>query len=216
MKRTIIIAGILMISLLTVLFFFGYNKLKTHKDEKIVVLDPGHGGKYPGYSSKTLIEKDVVLQVALYTKEELEKKGYKVYLTRNGDTECSKKGYEEDLSCRPKLARKAGADLFISIHANAFIRNPRVRGIEAFYFTPFRDKEAATMISRSLAKETRLPLRFTKFANYRVLRESIVPSTLIEIGYLTNEEDRNLLQTDEFKRKTAIGIAKGIETFINE
>ncbi|MBO9129804.1 N-acetylmuramoyl-L-alanine amidase [Bacillus sp. 165] len=215
MKRTIIIiAGILF--LLAVAFYFGYVKMKKHTDETVVVLDPGHGGKYPGFSNKTIVEKEVVWGVSQYLKEELEKKGYKVYVTRDGDTECSKKGYEEDLTCRPKFARKMGADLFVSIHANAFVKNSEVRGIETFYFTPFQDKEAAHAIARSLSKETGMPIRFTKFANYRVLRESIVPSTLIEIGYLTNEEDAKLLQIDEFKRKTAIGIAKGIEVFLHK
>jgi N-acetylmuramoyl-L-alanine amidase len=210
MKKYIVGSSCIIIIAALVIFTLRWKA----EHERIIVLDPGHGGQYPGFEVNGLIEKDVVLKVSRYIKEDLEKKGYKVYMTRKGDEECSKIGYIEDLSCRPKLARKVGADLFVSIHANGFSQDSSVRGIETFYFTPFKDKQAAEVIADALVAETGMPKRFVKFGNYKVLRESFVPATLIEIGYLTNRQDASLLASNSFQKKTAAGIVKGIEEFI--
>ncbi|MDG4655686.1 N-acetylmuramoyl-L-alanine amidase [Ectobacillus antri] len=179
----------------------------------IIVLDPGHGGSYPGFEQDGVLEKDIVLEVSQYVRTELQNKGYTVYLTREGDQLCEEGGYLKDLACRPKLSRKKHADVFVSIHANGF-KDSNVRGAEVYYFTPFRDKQLAEKIGDNYIKETKMPLRYVKFGNYKVLRETLVPSALVEIGYLTNKEDMKLLMQDDFKRKSATGIALGIEEFL--
>lgn len=210
MKKFFIMLSIVMVCLLAFLLYWNVFELKKRQAEKIVVLDPGHGGKYPGFELNGLVEKDIVLQVSLYTKALLEEKGYKVYLTRQKDEECSEESYVKDLSCRPALAHNVDADLFVSIHANAFPANVNVRGVEAYYFTPFRDKEAAEALGSAITAETGLPLRSSKFGNFKVLRDSHVPSTLVEVGYLTNREDAKLLASAEFQKKLATGIVNGI------
>ncbi|WP_051316984.1 N-acetylmuramoyl-L-alanine amidase family protein [Ectobacillus panaciterrae] len=209
MKKYMITGGFIIVIMALLILALRWKA----EHEKVIVLDPGHGGQYPGFEMNGLVEKDIVLNISHYIKEDLEKKGYKVYMTRDTDKECDSKGYIEDLSCRPKLGRSVNADLFLSIHANGFSQNPSVRGIEAFYFTLFRDKKAAEIIAAALSQETGLPLRFVKFGNYKVLRESLVPSALVEVGYLTNREDAKLLSADAFQKKTADGIIKGIEAF---
>ncbi|UOY93870.1 N-acetylmuramoyl-L-alanine amidase [Ectobacillus sp. JY-23] len=185
-----------------------------YEEKKVViVLDPGHGGIYPGFEKDGVLEKDIVLGVSQYVRTELQNKGYTVYMTREGDKLCDEGGYVQDLACRPKLSRKKHADVFISIHANGF-NDSNVRGAEVYYFIPFRDKQLAEKIGYHHTKETDMPLRYIKFGNYKVLRETLVPSVLVEIGYLTNKEDMKLLIQDDFKRKAAIGIASGIEEFL--
>lgn len=210
MKKFFITLSIVMVCLLAFLLYWNVFELKKRQAEKIVVLDPGHGGVYPGFELNGLVEKDIVLQVSLYTKALLEEKGYKVYLTRQKDEECSEESYIKDLSCRPALAHNVDADLFVSIHANAFPANTNVRGVEAYYFTPFRDKEAAEALGSAITAETGLPLRSSKFGNFKVLRDSRVPSTLVEVGYLTNREDAKLLASAEFQKRLAAGISNGI------
>lgn len=216
MKKLFIALSIVMVCLLAFLLYWNVFELKKKQAEKVVVLDPGHGGVYPGFELNGLVEKDIVLQVSLYTKALLEEKGYKVYLTRQKDEECSEESYIKDLSCRPALAHNVDADLFVSIHANAFPTNTNVRGVEAYYFTPFRDKEAAEALGSAITAETGLPLRSSKFGNFKVLRDSRVPSTLVEVGYLTNREDAKLLASSEFQKKLAAGIVNGIIHYFTE
>ncbi|MCP8966958.1 N-acetylmuramoyl-L-alanine amidase family protein [Ectobacillus ponti] len=192
--------------------WFIWHRLQ-ERQETVIVLDPGHGGAYPGFAQGGLLEKDIVFEVAKQTREILEQKGYRVYMTREGNSACSEEGYVKDLGCRPAVARKQDADLFVSIHANAFPGDAGVRGMEAFYFTPFRDKEAAEAIGAAVSEASGIPLRFTKFGNFKVLRDSIVPSTLIEIGYITNPQDAKLMADREGQRKIAEGIALGIQAF---
>ncbi len=114
---------------------------------KTIVIDPGHGGKDPGaISPRGLKEKDVNLKVAKLLKEELEKKGFVVYLTRTKDVYLS-------LQRRVEFAREKNADLFISIHANSN-RNRRVNGVEVYYLSPWFNKVNKPL---NLAKKRKPP-----------------------------------------------------------
>ncbi len=99
-----------------------------YPSRKTIVIDPGHGGKDPGAVNGKLYEKDVVLDVSKYLKEELEKNGFKVYLTRSSDKYLK-------LSTRTQYANRKNADLFISIHANAVAKSNahKVYGIETYF-----------------------------------------------------------------------------------
>ncbi|MDY6843196.1 MAG: N-acetylmuramoyl-L-alanine amidase [Thermodesulfobacteriota bacterium] len=111
----------------------------------VVVLDPGHGGKDGGAKGPSgLLEKDVVLSIAKKVNRELESKaGYKVYMTRNDDTYIS-------LEDRGSFANSKEADLFVSIHANASL-NRKACGIETYFLSPAKDKEAMMVAARENA-----------------------------------------------------------------
>jgi N-acetylmuramoyl-L-alanine amidase len=105
---------------------------------KSVVLDPGHGGKDPGATGKSgLREKDVVLDVARKVKDELERRGVAVYLTRDDDRFIA-------LQERPKVAERKKADIFISIHANAN-RSRWIEGFEVYYLSEAVDDDARAL-----------------------------------------------------------------------
>ena len=100
---------------------------------KTIVIDPGHGGKDPGaISARGFYEKTVNLRVSKYLKEELERMGFKVILTRNKDVFVS-------LAQRANIAKQYNADLFISIHANSNYSR-KVSGVEIYYLSPSRLK----------------------------------------------------------------------------
>ena len=109
-----------------------------YPSKKIIVIDAGHGGRDAGaVGTKRIYEKNVVLKVSKYLKTELDKKGFKVYLTRYRDKYVK-------LSTRTKMANNRKADLFISIHANA-ARKSRARkayGVETYFLSPARSKRA--------------------------------------------------------------------------
>lgn len=96
-----------------------------------VVIDPGHGGVFPGMVSQWLIEKDVTLDVALRIKTKLEARGVRVIMTRSSNTQIST-NLTQDLDARSRLANNGKVGAFISIHVNA--GNPSAQGIETYYF----------------------------------------------------------------------------------
>ena len=105
---------------------------------KIIVIDPGHGGKDTGaIGPKKRLEKNVVLKIAKYLYYELKKRGFRVYLTRNAD-------YFKSLRYRTHFANKKKADLFISIHANSVkkSRAKYAKGIETYFLSPARSQRA--------------------------------------------------------------------------
>ena len=136
-----------------------------------VVIDAGHGGKDPGAISKRGVrEKKINLRVAKYLYEQLRKKGYKVYMTRNTDEFISLQG-------RTDFTKKKNADLFISIHSNA-IGKSSIRGLEVYYVSSnYTDRQA-----RELAKSEKMgDIKNLRNASYDVRQK---------VGKLLNKENR--------------------------
>ncbi len=105
---------------------------------KVIVIDAGHGGKDPGaVGPRKIYEKNIVLNITRYLKNDLVKKGFKVYLTRSSDRFVK-------LPNRTKYANKKNADMFISIHANAVAkkRADQAHGIETYFLSPARSERA--------------------------------------------------------------------------
>ncbi|MGN0307951.1 MAG: N-acetylmuramoyl-L-alanine amidase [Lachnospiraceae bacterium] len=171
-----------------------------------VVIDAGHGGEQPGCVVGGTLEKDVNLSIALALKDELEKRGIAVILTRNNDTNVQ-------LSDRTAYARSILADYFVSIHCNAYVWDRNVRGFQCFYYQSDRGKMLSDEITR-LVKEKEIQIRGAEEADFRVLRESSIPAVLIEAGYLTNYGDRIALTSREYQMDMAAIIAEGIDKIL--
>ena len=184
--------------------------LPSEKYGKIVVIDPGHGGGAPGTSGYGVVEKDVNLSIALKLIALLEADGrIKVYSTRLEDVNPS-------LSERPKFANIVG-DLFVSIHNNAVENRPNISGTETFYYPHANDaeigltsKEVAEIMQKHLVQELGTIDRGAKHGNLQVLRETTIPATLVEIGFLTNPEESAKLATSEYQDKAARALFNGI------
>lgn len=117
---------------------YEYDSKNINKKSKIIVIDPGHGGKDSGaVGPNNEYEKDVVLNISQNLADILKKFGYTVYLTRNDDTFI-------ELKDRTKIANKKNADLFISIHANAVpkLKANEAKGIETYFLSPARSERA--------------------------------------------------------------------------
>jgi len=196
---------------------FAAQEAKPALAGKIIILDAGHGGIDPGASRSGVMEKDINLAVALQLKTILNQQGAKIVLSRETDTELSTEcdneqirgRYHRDLAARVELAGESDADLFISIHSNA-AGNTKRHGAEAFYYAESESgKVLATTILTELRKITHTPPSANP-GDYFVLRRSIITAALIEIGYISNPEERQLLQTADYQRKLAETIAAGI------
>jgi N-acetylmuramoyl-L-alanine amidase len=112
--------------------------------DKVIVIDPGHGGKDPGaVGYKRYREKIVVYKIGRHLKKILEKRGYKVYMTRDKDKFVK-------LSSRTAFANEKEADIFISIHANAVDKKyaDKAKGVECYFLSPSRSKRAERVAAK--------------------------------------------------------------------
>ncbi|CAH1222361.1 hypothetical protein PAECIP111891_05328 [Paenibacillus allorhizoplanae] len=185
------------------------NKVNRILAGKTIVIDAGHGGKDVGATGQTGIhEKDLTLQTALTIKQELAKKtGANIVLTREQDDFLS-------LEERVEIAENHAADLFISIHFDAFTTND-VAGITTYY-NKTSDRKLATLIHEELFEQdldTRD--RGVAQADYHVLRENQSPSLLLELGYISNRADEQRIQSQDFQIKAATAITEGIISYFN-
>ena len=109
-----------------------------YPSKKVIVIDAGHGGRDGGASYKRKrFEKNITLSISKYLKADLQRKGFKVYLTRSRDKYVK-------LSTRTKYANRKHADIFISIHANAARKNRahKAHGVESYFLSPARSARA--------------------------------------------------------------------------
>lgn len=167
-----------------------------------VFLDAGHGGKDPGAVGNGLQEKNITLPVALEVGKILQRHGITVGYTRTTDTYVS-------LDDRCKKANDFGADIFVSIHCNAF-EKPSAHGVETYsHIGSVKGAKLAKSIHDEVIKAKLYTRnRGTKTANFYVLRKTIAPAALIELAFITNKDDANLLRNKQTEFATAI--AKGI------
>ncbi|WP_070328774.1 N-acetylmuramoyl-L-alanine amidase [Exiguobacterium aurantiacum] len=180
----------------------------------IIVIDPGHGGNDPGAINGSFYEKTVVFDVSKRVEAYLSSKyNYQVRLTRT--TDIFYKPAE-----RPVIAKNLRGDLFVSIHANAS-RDPKANGIETFYSSSTaqsaRSRVLATNIQNNLVSNmsgTGMRSRGVKSANYIVINHSLMPSALVELGFITSPTDVIHLRSEASRQRMAIGVAEGIAQYV--
>lgn len=175
-----------------------------------VVIDPGHGGPDPGaVGIGGLRETDVVLDVSLQVARLLQDRGVQVILTRTSEVDV-------DLPPRVALANSSGAHAFLSIHANALnMERPDVNGIETFYFqSPLSRALASSVQSEVLSVSPGSPDRGVRPGRFFVIRRTVMPSALVETGFVTGELDSPRLATAAHRQQLAVAIARGILNYL--
>jgi N-acetylmuramoyl-L-alanine amidase len=211
-----------------------------------VIIDPGHGGNDPGATSRSGIkEKNINLDVAKKLRDELQRQGIDVVMTRARDESVS-------LERRTEIATKANADLYVSVHANS---NPSssLDGIEVYVCKVLGTKEKndeqlrrnydllyrtlnmendkkyrlivadmmmgykrsessalASQIASKLVRELRVSSHGVKSSGFFVVRNTLMPAVLVEIGFLTNPREEKLLNTAAYRQKVADSLADSI------
>ncbi|MFN5220179.1 MAG: N-acetylmuramoyl-L-alanine amidase, partial [Cyanobacteriota bacterium] len=177
-----------------------------------VVIDPGHGGPDPGaVGIGDLRETDVVLDVGLQVAQLLQARGVQVLMTRTSEVDV-------DLPPRVALANSSGADVFVSLHANALsMGRPDVNGIETFYFEGGRSRGLAELIQeRLLAISPGTVDRGARPGRFFVIRRTVMPSVLTEMGFVTGEIDAPRLADSNYRRRLAQAVAGGILTYLQQ
>ncbi|OPX86766.1 MAG: Germination-specific N-acetylmuramoyl-L-alanine amidase precursor [Pelotomaculum sp. PtaB.Bin104] len=221
---------ILALSLLIALLVIGFQRVSSRYEEpaisalswtvanKLIVIDPGHGGLDPGaLGSMGVHEKDIVLDVSKKLASILREAGAEAVLTRETDQELSDPGVNytysakiQDLTRRVELANSRRADVFVSVHVNSF-PNPREDGAQTFCQPGSEESKKLAMAiqnecNRFLANQGRKTQQVDYFAN----RMTKMPSTIVEIGFITNPREEKLMLDQQYQSKVAWAIYAGI------
>jgi len=191
---------------------------------KIVIIDAGHGGPDGGAVGDEVLEKDVTLKISLMIRDYLQGQGALVMMTRDDDYDLADeqvKGYGrrkvEDLKKRLKLINESSADMYLSIHLNA-IPSAKWRGAQTFYHGSLEEnKNLAKFIQAEIKDNLKNTDRDAKpIEGIYLLKHAKVPGALVEVGFLSNRAERELLQTKKYQRKIAESIYEGVNRYLTE
>lgn len=225
--------GVFAAGLIILLFYIQYQFVSTDSGSswslplsgKIIIVDPGHGGIDGGASSDSgLLEKDVALSISLILRDYLQEAGALVIMSREEDTDLADpttKGVRnrkvQDLKRRVQLVNETGSDLFVSLHLNA-IPSPKWSGAQTFYNRSIDQNER---LAKFIQEEIRYNLENTNrlakpIGNVYLLKHAQIPGALIEVGFLSNPSEADLLNTKAYQQKVAASIYQGIMRYYTE
>jgi len=178
---------------------------KSRLCDKLIMIDPGHGGKDNGAQGRKLLEKDVNLDVATRIVNMLAEENCSAILTRDSDVFV-------DLFDRAKFARLLAVDAFVSIHCNAMPRPDTNWGTETYYYTP-QSNMLAVILQQQLLETLGRKDNGVRQARFVVIRENKIPSVLVELMYLNHHEEEQLLTKPEVRAAAAEAVVRGLRQY---
>lgn len=192
---------------------------------KVIVLDPGHGGPDGGaVGSDATVEKDIALQVSKQLQRYLQQAGALVYLTREKDEDLAAEDTKglarrksEDIRNRLAFIEEKNSDFFLTIHLNA-LPTERWRGAQTFYYPKFVEnghlaRMVQAEIKRNMENTNREALQID---GIYLLKHAETPGALVEIGFLSNVEERELLKQESYQESMAASIYQGVLRYLTE
>ena len=186
--------------------------------DKIITLDPGHGGSDPGaIGASGLKEKQITLEISMRVKELLEKEGAKVFMTRTTDKDVYAPNASDraELQARVNVAEKNNSDLFISLHINSSV-NKSVGGFSSYYYPKTdNDLKIAKAIQDKFAKNFGVDNLGVRQANFYVVKRCSMPATLLEMCFISNPKEEKLMKSKWFQKKTARLIVEGVKNYFD-
>lgn len=186
--------------------------------DKIITLDPGHGGSDPGaIGASGLKEKQITLEISMRVKELLEKEGAKVFMTRTTDKDVYAPNASDraELQARVNVAEKHNSDLFLSLHINSSV-NKSVGGFSSYYYPKTdNDLKIAKAIQDKFAKNFGVDNLGVRQANFYVVKRCSMPATLLEMCFISNPKEEKLMKSKWFQKKTARLIVEGVENYFD-
>ncbi|WP_338789018.1 SH3 domain-containing protein [Metabacillus sp. FJAT-53654] len=173
---------------------------------KTIVIDPGHGGQDSGaVGTRGTLEKNLTLTTAKLVYDKLKSAGANVFLTRSNDTYIS-------LNSRVRTSHYRNAKAFISLHYDS-TTDRSANGTTAYYYSSLKDAQLASKLNSQLVKQSNLRNRGIKYGNFHVLRENNVPSTLLELGFLSNRTEELTVNTSSYQERVSQGIYNGLAQY---
>ena len=183
---------------------------------KVIYLDPGHGGLDPGATYKDIKESDINLEICLNIREKLEYAGATVFLTREGDYDLSsinaRRRKKSDFDNRLKLINNSNADMYISIHLNS-TNSSKWHGTQIFYDSVNKNNQK---IANSFSNYLNIKRKPELIKGMYLNKNLHVPGILIEVGFLSNYNDRKKIISSEYQDKFANQIVKAVINYYNK
>ena len=184
-------------------------------NQRVIVLDPGHGGLDNGASIAGVDEDESNLEISFALKEELESRGATVYMTRTDDQDMTRRDYnyskQDDMYLRALKIDEYQPDLFLSIHLNS--SNSSAWGSQVFYYKKSEDgKRLADSIHNQMKTLTGTRKNISSSSFY-ILRATQSLGVLIECGFLSNANERGQLKSRSYHKKLATVISDGIQDY---
>lgn len=184
-------------------------------NQRVIVLDPGHGGLDNGASIAGVDEDELNLEISFALKEELESRGATVYMTRTDDQDMTRRDYnyskQDDMYLRALKIDEYQPDLFLSIHLNS--SNSSAWGSQVFYYKKSEDgKRLADSIHNQMKTLTGTRKNISSSSFY-ILRATQSLGVLIECGFLSNANERGQLKSRSYHKKLATVISDGIQDY---
>lgn len=169
---------------------------------KVIYIDPGHGGLDSGAIYKNILEKDINLEISKKLSNKLIEEGSIVYMTRSIDKDLSTTKVnrkKSDLINRAYLINKTKPDLYISIHIN-YIENSKWKGLQIFYNNKNKENINIAASLTNCLKEKSSNVRDAKYnGTYYMYNNIIEKGVLIELGFLSNPNDRYRLTNEKYQ-----------------
>lgn len=220
MKRIFIISFISIWFFILTIFKVDATNLTYPLIGKIIVIDPGHGGVDNGASFDLVYEDAINLSISLKLRNELERNGATIIMTREDDYDLSRPGAlyrkKSDFDNRIKLINNSDADMYLSIHLN-YYSNSKYYGPQVFYLNNFEEnKVIAQFIQEELNNNlnTKRVIKINSSSNYMYPKLN-VKGVLIECGFISNSLERKNLQSAEYQDKFVQIIASAIIKYFN-
>lgn len=215
-----IIILICMVIVVFIISCFICNAKELPLKNKIIYIDPGHGGNDPGANYRDIKESDINLKISLKLAKLLEENGAIVYMTRYDDYNLANiDSYnikKSDLNNRIKIINNSNCDMFLSIHLNAYTSSTWY-GAQTFYTNNNKDNIVLAEIIQKNFKKNLNTNRNIKNINNRYLYDNLDKlGVLLEVGFITNPNERNLLVQDSYQYKITNSILESVIEYFNK
>ncbi|MDR3617472.1 MAG: N-acetylmuramoyl-L-alanine amidase [Candidatus Obscuribacterales bacterium] len=183
-----------------------FSHLRIPRDT-LIVLDAGHGGTDPGAQRGEVQEKEITMDIIEKLKKVLEAKGARVVLTRSDDTFVS-------LEDRVRITNNTAPTLFLSVHINAMESASDIHGIETYYQTE-QSRLLADAVHECLISNLAAPDRSVRKARFYVIKNTPVPAILAEVGFISNQAERDKLISSDYQMKIAEALEHGVILYLD-
>lgn len=203
---------------------FCFNFVRAEDDTfpllgRIIYIDPGHGGLDPGAMYMNIKEAPINLEISKKLEEKLVSLGAIVYMTRYGDYDLSipnaSNHKRSDLNQRIKLINESNCDLFLSIHLNADI-SESWHGAQVFYDDVNSENIVlAEFLQKEFTSNLKSKRNIKEISNLYLYKNVKRPGVLVEVGFLSNSNERYLLRQDSYQIKIADTISKALVNYLN-
>lgn len=185
---------------------------------RVIFVDPGHGGRDPGTMVGKLKEKDIVLEISKILRDNLMRKGAIVYMTRENDDDLSSRWDSNkkrgDLYRRILMYKESNAELYLSIHIN-YYNDTSESGAEVLYNSINANNKIFGQILMNNFKTSLGTRRILKKTDLYMYKNTTVPGVLIECGFLSNPNERYLLQKSSYQKKLSEIITDSVIAYFN-